>query len=57
MTDEYISTKESEAFEQAFAKFETWPTRSYVRQPTPKDQIPLPWYLDKDSGGEPQSGS
>lgn len=56
MTDAYLASKEAAAFEAAFAGFTTQPTRSYVLTPTPKDQIPTPWYLDPNSDGPPEKG-
>jgi hypothetical protein len=54
MIDSYWQAKEEAEFEAAFERKFT-PARKTPKTytPTPKDQIPLPWYLDKDSGGEP----
>lgn len=51
MTDAYTKGQEERAFEEAFAGFQTTPTASYVRQPTPKSELLTPWYLDPESGG------
>ncbi len=56
MMDEYSAGKEAEAFEAAFAKFVVRPrTSPKTYKPTPKDQIPTPWYLNPESDGEPES--
>lgn len=53
MMDTYQKEKEELAFESAFATQSHWTPkhRSYVTEPTPKDQIPVPWYLNPN--GEP----
>jgi hypothetical protein len=53
MTDAYVAAQEAEAFEKAFSKFQTKPSSQRTFNPTPKDKIPLPWYLNPDS--EPPS--
>lgn len=56
MADAYAAEQERQAFEQAFAAKWTRP-RSAPKAftPTPKDRIPTPWYLNKDSGGPPKA--
>jgi IS1 family transposase len=52
MMDQYEVEKAEAAFEEAFALKYTAPRNtpnSY--EPTPKDKLKTPWYLDKDSGG------
>ncbi len=56
MTDAYIAAKEASAFEAAFAGFVTQPTRNYVMEPTPKDKIPLPWYLNPNAEPPEEKG-
>lgn len=54
MTEQYFSDKENAAFEKAFAKKYTPPRKlplSY--RPTPKSEIPLPWYLDQSREAPP----
>lgn len=51
MVVDYVLKKEEAAFETAFASQFTPKRRGYVREPISKDQIPVPWYLDRDSGG------
>lgn len=51
MTDTYTATKEERAFEAAFASFQTTPRPKLAMEPTPKDQLLTPWYLDPESGG------
>ncbi len=56
MMDAFLSERERLAFEVAFETKWTRPRstpRSYT--PTPKDRIPTPWYLNKDSGGPPRA--
>ena len=51
MVDQYTQEQANNAFEEAFAaKYE--PARSTPKTftPTPKDQIPTPWYLNPASG-------
>ena len=53
--DAYNADKESAAFEVAFEGKWTAPrTAPKTFTPTSKDQIPLPWYLDVNSGGKPE---
>lgn len=54
MVDEYLVSKEAAEFEAAFAKFDRPRTTPKTFTPTPKDQIPLPWYLNPESGGPPE---
>ena len=52
MMDAYEQEQQDAAFERAFA-LKLTPARKTPRsyEPTPKDQLLTPWYLDKDSGG------
>lgn len=55
MIDAYELEQENAAFERAFAMKLTAPrTLPKTYPPKPKDQIPLPWYLDPNSGGPPE---
>lgn len=51
MTEKYLKAQDDQAFEAAFAKFATRPTAVRTYEPTPKDKLPTPWYLDPQSGG------
>ena len=51
MTDEYLKGKEDADFEAAFANFTVRPKPSRVTEPTAKDKLLTPWYLDPESGG------
>jgi len=54
MIDAHFSAKMDEEFEAAFeAKYTTARTTPKSYTPTPKSEIPLPWYLDENSTGEP----
>jgi hypothetical protein len=57
MTAAYWTAKEEAEFEKAFEKFNLKPTAQRTFEPTPKDKIPLPWYLDPNSGGPPDKNS
>ena len=57
MTNAYNSKKEEAQFEAAFAKFTTRPKAIRTYEPTPKDKIKVPWYLDVNSGGPPEKGA
>lgn len=56
MTDAFLKAKEERAFEAAFSQFSTQPPSKRTYPPTPKDQIPVPWYLDVNSEGPPEKG-
>lgn len=56
MADAFLKAKEEAAFEAAFSQFSTEPKVARTYPPTPKDQIPLPWYLNPDSDGPPEKG-
>lgn len=52
MVDAYWQEGEEALFEQAFQLRWTRPRVGLASyRPTPKDQIPVPWYLDPESGG------
>ncbi len=52
MTERYLRAQDDRKFEIAFAsKFSETPRSMHTFTPTPKDQIPVPWYLDPESGG------
>jgi IS1 family transposase len=53
MIDAYWQAKDEAEFEAAFERKFTPARESFVTEPTPKDEIPLPWYLDPNSRGEP----
>lgn len=55
MIEEHHSQLTEDAFEEAFAaKFDEPRQNPKTFPPTPKDQLPLPWYLDPNSDGPPQ---
>lgn len=56
MTAAYNSKKEAEAFEAAFKKFQPRPKAMRSYTPTPKDKIPLLWYLNPNSDGPEEKG-
>lgn len=56
MTDVFLKAQEEATFEAAFANFNTRPKARRTYKPTPKDQIPLPWYLDPNGEGRPEQG-
>ena len=51
MIDEYFVNKTNAVFEAAFANMTPQRTHPKTYTPTPKDQLPVPWYLQgfKDS--------
>ena len=51
MTDGFLRRQEDRTFENAISQTSTTPTSRRTYTPTPKDQIPVPWYLDPESGG------
>jgi IS1 family transposase len=55
MADRYMAENLDAQFEAAFADRVT-PQRTHPKSytPTPKDQLPVPWYLNPESGGPPQ---
>ena len=55
MADRYMAENLDAQFEAAFADRVT-PQRTHPKSytPTPKDQLPLPWYLNPESGELPQ---
>lgn len=56
MADEYHAAKEAEQFEKAFASFQVQPTSKRTYKPTPKDQIPTPWYLNPEGEAPSEKG-
>ena len=55
MMDEYQAAKLNSQFEAAFAERVTHRTHPKSYTPTPRANIPLPWYLDPESNGAPES--
>ena len=53
MMDEYHAAKLDAQFEEARMTPKRTHPKSYT--PTPREKIPLPWYLDPQSGREPDS--
>ena len=51
VTDAFLRRQEDRTFENAISQTSTTPTSRRTYTPTPKDQIPVPWYLDPESGG------
>lgn len=52
MTGQHLKAKDDAAFEKAFeSKFGPAPLPRRTYEPTPKEQLKTPWYLDPDSGG------
>lgn len=56
MTDAFLKGKEEAAFEAAFANFTTRPKARRTYTPTPKDQIPAPWYHNPKNESLPEQG-
>lgn len=54
MIDAYVAARDRAAFDRAFAlKLTAQRNTPKTYTPTPKDQLPVPWYLDPENGVPP----
>jgi IS1 family transposase len=51
MTERYLEAQTNLEFEAAFERSASKPTASRIYEPTPKEELLTPWYLDPESGG------
>lgn len=56
VTDKRWTLEDIVEMTNAYGMFRIQSPSQRTYKPTPKDQIPLPWYLDLNSDGPPEKG-